>query len=41
MEIALINDDSVILLILKLFMKTVAILTIVFKKYLKNKKKNN
>ena len=29
MEIALINDDSVILLILKLFMKIVTILTIV------------
>ena len=38
MEIALINDDSVILLILKLFMK---IVTIVIKKYLQNKKKNN
>ena len=29
MEIALKNDDSVILLILKLFMKTVTMLTIV------------
>ena len=38
MEKALINDDSVILLILKLFMKIVTILTIV---YLQNKKKNN
>ena len=41
MEIALINDDSVILLILKLFMKTVTILTIAIKNYLQNKKKNN
>ena len=41
MEIALINDDSVVLLILKLFMKIVAILAIVIKKYLQNKKKNN
>ena len=41
METALINDDSVILLILKLFMKIVTILTIVIKKYLQNKKKNN
>ena len=39
MEIALINDETVILLILKLFMKTVTILTIVIKKYLQNKKK--
>ena len=41
MEIALINYDSVILLILKLFMKIVTILTIVIKKYLQNTKKNN
>ena len=41
MEIVLINDNSVILLILKLFMKIVTILTIVIKKYLKNKKKNS
>ena len=41
MEIALINYDSVILLILKLFMKIVAISTIVIKKNLQNKKKNN
>ena len=34
MEIALINDDLVILLILKLFMKTVTITPIVIKKYL-------
>ena len=39
MEIALINDDSVILLTLKLFMKIVTILTIVIKNYLQNKKK--
>ena len=39
MGIALINDDSVILLILKLFMKIVTILTIVIKTYLQNKKK--
>ena len=39
MEIALINDDSVILLLSKLFMKIVTILTIVNKKYLQNKKK--
>ena len=31
MEIALINDDSIILLILKLFMKILKILTIVYK----------
>ena len=31
MEIALINDDSAILLILKLFMKIVTLLTIVIK----------
>ena len=37
MEIALINDETIILLILKLFMK---ILTIVIKKYLQNKKNN-
>ena len=39
MGIALINDDSVILLILKLFMKIVTILTIVIKTYLQNNKK--
>ena len=39
MEIALINDETVILLILKLFMKILTILTIVIKKYLQNKKK--
>ena len=39
MEIALINDETIILLILKLFMKIVTILTIVIKKYLQNKKK--
>ena len=39
MEIALINDQKIILLILKLFMKIVTILTIVIKKYLPNKKK--
>ena len=36
MEIALINDDSIILLILKLFMK---IVTIAIEKYLQDKKK--
>ena len=36
MEIALINDDSVILLLLKLFMKIVTMLTIVIKRYLQN-----
>ena len=36
MEIALINDNSVILLILKLFMKIVTILTILKNKKLKN-----
>ena len=36
MEIAVINDETIILLILKLFM---TILTIVIKKYLPNKKK--
>ena len=41
MEIALINGDSVTLLILKLFMEIVTILTRVIKKYLQNKKKNN
>ena len=41
MEIALINDDAITLLILKLFMKIVTILTIAIKKYLQNKKKNN
>ena len=41
MEIALINDDSVILLILRLFIKIDTILTIVTKRYLQNKKKNN
>ena len=39
MEIALINDEAINLLILKLFMKIVTILTIVSKKYLQNKKK--
>ena len=39
MEIALINDETIILLILKLFMKMVTVLTIVIKKYLQNKKK--
>ena len=39
MEIALVNDDSVILLILKLFMKIVTILTIAINKHLQNKKK--
>ena len=39
MEIALINDETIILLILKLFMKIVTVLTIVIKKYLQNKKK--
>ena len=39
MEIALINDDAVILLILKLFMKIVTTLTIVTEKYLQNKEK--
>ena len=39
MEIALINDETIILLILKLFMKMVTILTIAIKKYLQNKKK--
>ena len=39
MEIALINDEAVVLLILKLFMKIVTILTIVIKKYLQNKNK--
>ena len=39
MEIALINDETVILLILKVFVKIVTILTIVIKKYLQNKKK--
>ena len=39
MEIALINDEIVILLILKLFVKIVTILTIVIKRYLQNKKK--
>ena len=38
MEIALINDEAINLLILKLFMKIVTILTIVSKKYLQNKK---
>ena len=41
MEIALINDEAINLLILKLLMKIVTILTIVSKKYLQNKKKNN
>ena len=39
MEIALINNEAIILLILKLFMNIVTILTIVIKKYLQNKKK--
>ena len=39
MEIALINDDSVILLILKLFMKIVTILTIVIKNICKIRKR--
>ena len=38
MEIALINDDAIILLILKLFMKIVTILTIVIKNIYKIKK---
>ena len=41
MEIALINDGTIILLILKLFMNIVTILTIIIKKYLQNKKQNN
>ena len=39
MEIALINDETIIFLILKLFMKIVTIATIVIKQYLQNKKK--
>ena len=39
MEIALINNEAIVLLILKLFMKIMTILTIVIKKYLQNKKK--
>ena len=39
MEIALINDDSVILLISKLFMKIVTILTIVIKNICKIRKR--
>ena len=39
MEIALINDETIISLILKLFMKIVTILIIVIKKYLQNQKK--
>ena len=39
MEIALINDETIISLILKLFIKIVTILTIVIKKYLQNQKK--
>ena len=38
MEIALINDDAVILIILKLFMKIVTILTIVIKNIYKIRK---
>ena len=39
MEIAPINDDAVILLILKLFMKIVTILTIVIKNIYKIRKR--
>ena len=39
MEITLIIDDAVILLILKLFMKIVAILTIVIKNIYKTRKR--
>ena len=39
MEIGLINDDAVILLILKLFMKIVTILTIVIENIYKIRKR--
>ena len=38
MEIAIINNETIILLILKIFMKIVSLITIAMKKSAKNKK---
>ena len=38
MEIAIINQDKIVLLILKIFMKIVTIIEIIIKKFAKNNK---
>ena len=38
MEIAIINQDKIILLILKIFTKTVTVIEIIMKKLIKNNK---
>ena len=41
MEIAIINQDKIILLILKIFIKIVTIIEIIMKKFIKNNNGNS